>query len=132
MALNNDPTGHPDHKPVYRRGASETETDVNVGTTDNPVDMIDAGDYDSGPRNTGGAEAIAGEFETDDGNAFNVEIDWLDANEDVVATHDPPAAQGVTGSIEFAWRVRSDRWRLRVEDASGAAQNRIRGSANTH
>lgn len=117
---------------VYRKGGDESQTDINVGTASSPRDLIADGDYASGERNTGGSEAIAGEFSTDDGNSFNVEIDWIDEDGNVVETHDPNPGQDITGSFEFAWRIRSDRWELRVEDTSNAAQNNVHGSANVH
>lgn len=133
MALKNNPDARPDHKPVNRRGGTEEDTDVNMGTAASPVDIGSggSGNFDSGVRNTGGAEAIAGEFESDDNNNFKVEIDWIDSNDNVVKTHAPSATNGVT-DVEFSFRIRSDRWKLRVEDTSGANQNRVHGSANTH
>lgn len=118
-------------KQVHRRGGDESATDVNVGTVAEPRDLIADGDFSTGTRNTGGAEALAGEFVSTDSNAFNVLVDWLDADENVVHTHAPAPIQGVT-DVDFSLRVRSDRWQLRVEDASGAGQNRVRGSANVH
>lgn len=118
-------------KQVLRRGGPESEADINIGTASNPLDLDGgANDFDSGARNVGGSEAIAGEIISDDSANFNVLVDWLDANDNVVITHSPSAIQGVS-DVEFNLVSRSDRFKVRVEDASGG-QNRIHGSINSH
>lgn len=118
-------------KQVLRKGGAESEADINIGTAANPRDLNGgANDFASGPKNVGGSEAIAGEIISDDAAQFNVLVDWLDADDNVVATHNPPAIQGVT-DVQFNLVSRSDRFEVRVEDASGG-QNRIHGSINSH
>lgn len=118
-------------KQVIRRGGEEADADMNIGTASNPQDL-DGGsnDYDSGARNVGGSEAIAGQIVSDDSAQFNVHVDWLDADDNVVITHSPAALQGVT-DVDFTLVSRSDRFKVRVEDASGG-QNRVHGSINAH
>jgi len=148
--LSNIPTERPDHvtsisgdqgdpmnqepgsgKQVYRRGAGESQADIDIGAASSPRDL-DGGnnDFDSGAKNAGGAEALAGEITSDDSANFNVLVDWLDNDENVVITHDPASLQGVS-DVEFNLVMRSDRFKVRVEDTSGG-QNRIHGTVNSH
>lgn len=118
-------------KSVTRRGGTESEADINVGQAGAPRDLDGgANDFDSGPKNVGGSEAIAGQVISEDDATFNVEIDWLDSDENVVLTHNPSALQGVT-DVDFNVISRSDRFKVRIEDASGGTNN-VRGSINAH
>lgn len=151
MALKKPNTARPDHaglqagnqgdvmkqepvsgKSVIRRGAAENEADIDIGTSNNPRDLDGgANDFDSGARNAGGAEALVMQVTSDDNANFNIHVDWLDDDENVVITTSKSALQG-TNDVELAsLKMRSDRYKVRVEDASGG-QNRIHGSINAH
>jgi len=117
-------------KPVHRRGGDESQADIDVGTVASPVDLT-TGDFNSGQRNVGGAEALAGDLISDDTNTFTVEVDWLDDDNNVTRTYSPSALTDVT-EIQFNLIVRSDRFEVRVTDTSGGAQNNVHGSVNAH
>lgn len=117
-------------KPVFRRGADESNADIDMGTASSPFDLSDA-DFASGVRNTGGAEALAGEFTSDDSETFSVEVDWLNDDNEVVLTHTPSGLTDAT-DVDFNLIVRSDRFELRLTDTSGASQNNVHGTANAH
>lgn len=118
-------------KQVLRRGGPESEADIDIGTASSPVDL-DGGnnDFDSGAKNAGGAEALAGEITSDDGATFTVFVDWLNDSEEVVITHSPSGLTDVT-DVDFNLIMRSDRFKVRVEDTSGG-QNRVHGTMNAH
>lgn len=118
-------------KNVIRRGGTEAECDIDVATVAEPHDLIDDGNFESGMRVTGGAEALAGDLISADGATFTVEVDWLNEDGEVLRTHDPSALQDVT-ELDFNLIVRSDRFEVRVMDTSGGAQNNIHGSINAH
>lgn len=127
-AINQEPeTG----KQVYRRGASEAQADIDVGTSSSPRDLIADGDFNSDARNAGGAEALAGKFISDDGNTFSVKVDWLNDDDETVITHEPAALTDVT-DVEFNLIMRSDRFKVRIEDTSSAGQNNVHGTVNAH
>lgn len=117
-------------KAVHRRGADEANADIDIGTAASPRDLDADGDYESDNRNVGGAEALAGEVVSDDGATFTVYVDWLNDDNEVVITHSPSALTDVT-DVDFNLIVRSDRFKVRVEDTSGG-QNRIHGTINAH
>lgn len=119
-------------KQVYRKGGDADEADIDVGTEANPHDL-DGGsnDFSSDNKNAGGAGALVMQVESDDSASFNIHVDWLDDEENVVITTSKAALQGVTEVEKAALRMRSDRFRVRIEDASGG-QNRIHGSCNAH
>ena len=118
-------------KSIIRRGAGESNADIDVGTASSARDLIADGDFDSGAKNAGGAEALAGKFISDDSNTFSVFVDWLNDDDETVITSNPAALTDVT-DVEFNLIMRSDRFKLRVEDTSAAGQNNVHGSANAH
>lgn len=149
MGINRNPVGHTDNarqivgnqqdvldqepgsgKPVMRRGGPESEADIDVGTAASPIDLT-GGDFESGSKNAGGAEALGGKFISDDNNTFSVEIDWLDDDGNVAITSSPASLTDVT-DVEFNLVMRSDRFEVRLTDTSGGAQNNVHGTANAH
>lgn len=118
-------------KPVHRRGGTEEQCDIDVATASSPYDLIAEGDFESGMKNTGGAEALAGEIKSDDSNTFTVEVNWLNEDGEVLLTHSPAALVDAT-DLDFHLIVRSDRFEVCVTDTSGAGQNGIHGSVNAH
>lgn len=122
-------------KQIIRRGAASGEADIDVGNPTTPHDLIGNGDYDSGPKNAGGAEALAGLLNSLDDERFSVKIDWLNDEGDTTITSSPGALQNVDTSKEdlsFNLIMRSDRFKVRIVDESGAAQNEIVGTVNAH
>lgn len=116
-------------KQIQRKGAGSTEADIDIATADSPLDLA-GGDFESGQRSTGGAEALAGEIVSDDSATFTVFIDWLNDDGDVLITHNPAALTDVT-DVDFNLIIRSDHFEVRVTDTSGG-QNQINGSVNAH
>lgn len=116
-------------KQVYRRGAVEAQADIDIGTNASPHDL-NTSDFESGPKNAGGAEALAGEITSQDSATFSVKVDWLNDENEVIITHEPAGLTDVT-DVNFNLIMRSDRFELRVTDTSGG-QNRIHGTANAH
>lgn len=139
MALDPDPPERPDHaarepstgKGVVRRGAEAAESDIDIATKGSPRDLTssDEGTYESGQRDTGGAEAIGGHILDDNGNTFDVEIDWLDDEGNVLVTYAPSELTNVS-DVTFNIVARSDHFELRVKDNSGATS--VHGTANAH
>lgn len=117
-------------KQIQRKGAGAEEADIDIATSSSPHDLDADGDFETGQRSTGGAEALAGEIVSDDSATFSVFIDWLDDDGNVLITHNPAALTDVT-DVDFNIIVRSDHFELRVSDTSGG-QNRIHGTANCH
>lgn len=117
-------------KPVMRRGGDESNSDIDVGTTSSQVDLSN-GDFDSGTKNAGGAEALAGKLVSDSSETFSVEVKWLDDNENTTIKATPSALTDVT-DVEFNLIMRSDRFDVKVTDTSGNSPNNVHGSINAH
>lgn len=151
MALNRNPSiERPDHstvtvgnegdptaqepesgKNVTRKGASAEQADIDVAAVNEPYDLVAEGDYASGQRDTGGAEGIAGDIESADGNTFTVEIDWLSDDGEVLKTH-APSAMADAVNLDFNIVARSDHFEVRITDTSNAGSNGIHGTVNAH
>lgn len=125
------PYAQDDQKSINRMGAGAEDADVDIGTSSSPHDL-DSGNnnFSSGIRSVGGATELSGQIISDDNAQFNIKVDWVDDDGNVAITHAKPALQGVT-DVYFNIIMRSDRFKLRVEDASGG-QNRVHGSSNSH
>lgn len=118
-------------KAVFRRGAEEAQADIDIGSQSSPHDLIGDGDFTSGNRNTGGAEALAGFITSDDDRNFTITVTWNDSdNQSIISDSPDPLTQ--TSEVKFNLIVRSDRFDVTVTDESGAGQNNIRGSVNAH
>lgn len=115
-------------KGVYRKGAATEEADVDVGSVNEPLDLT-AGNFASGQKDTGGAEALAGHIIDDNGNLFNVEIDWMDEDGNVLVTDSRDTLNGVS-DVQFNLVIRSDHFEVRIEDNNGATA--VHGSVNAH
>lgn len=152
MVVNESPFEHPDDviptvgsqglrqrqeptsgKPINRLGAESAEADIDIGTSNNPTNIGSNGsEFQSGARSTGGAQELTGTVVSDQGNNFDIHIDWLDDNDNLLRTESPSAIQGVNNVDNFNIVTKSDRFELRITDVSGNATNEIHGSANAH
>lgn len=120
-------------KALFRLGGDSAESDIDIGSEANPVAIGSGGSaFESGQRQTGGATEVAITAVSKQRNPFNVEIDWLDENGNLLRKESPSALQG-TEDIEKATIIAvSDNFELRLADASGGATNEVYGSANAH
>lgn len=117
-------------KGIYRKGAATEEADLDIAAANDTLDLTgDDGPYESGQKSTGGAEALAGHIVSDDGNTFDVRIDWMADDGTVLVTEDRAALTNVS-DIQFNLVVRSDHFEVRLVDNTGAAQ--VHGSVNAH
>lgn len=116
---------------ITRRGNTSTESSVSLGTASSPFDLIAESDFESSIRDVGGVTAVSGKFESDDANTFSIFVDWVDEDDNVVITSNPSALTDVT-DVEFRLVARVGRFKLRVEDTSGASQNKVHGTAIAH
>lgn len=117
-------------KGIYRKGAEEAEADIDIATSSSPIDLTGAdGPFESGQRSTGGAEALAGHILDDNGNTFDVRVDWMDDQGNVLVTDDRSSLTGVS-DVKFNLVVRSDHFEVRVVDNGGATA--VHGTVNAH
>jgi hypothetical protein len=120
-------------KALFRLGGDAAESDIDIATASNPTNIgTDGSAFESGQRQTGGAREVAISAVSDDDAAFNVEIEWMDENGNVLRTEAPSALQGVTDINKATIIAVSDNFNLRLADASGNAQNNVYGTANSH
>jgi len=115
-------------KPIIRRGAGEANSDIDIGSVSNTIDLT-GGRFETDPRNAGGAEALALEIVDDSGGTFDVTVQWLTDDNSVAIEHTPPALTNVT-DLEANLIMRSDRFKLIVENNSSATQ--VHGTGNAH
>lgn len=89
-------------------------------------DLIADGDVVFGPRDFSGTDSVSGAVESDDSNNLRVDVEYLDANDNVVG---PGVQFGPDTVVEFVdIPHRFDRLRVTITDTSGAAQNNVTGS----
>lgn len=120
-------------KPINRLGGESAQSDVDIGTADEPVNIGTGGSkFESGTRDTGGAQELSGTVISDQSNTFNIKVEWQDDDGNSLREEAPSSLQGVTDVTEFNLIVKSDHFNLIVEDASGNATNEVHGSANAH
>lgn len=149
MALNTPRAGRPDHtkkivgntddvmhqesgtgKQVYRRGGTAEQADIDVGLKGSGIDVASA-TFDSGAKNAGGAEALAGRLSGATGSAFNVIVDWLNDNNEVTISRSDVAAQSTT-DIKFNFTMDSDRFKVRIQAISSVSSCKVNGTINAH
>jgi len=95
------------------------------------ADLVAEGGVTLGPVDIGGASALAGGVASDDGNPLAVTVEWLADDGSVLFTR----AFGGGSDTEVQLldvSVFSDRFQIRIEDDSGAAQNNVTGTFNAH
>jgi len=120
-------------KIVLRIGGDAGESDIDIGSASSPVNIGTGGsEFQSGQRSTGGAQELALTVVSASSATFDVNIDWMDENGNVLRTESPSAAQGVTDVEKLTIITVSDNFQLRITDASGNTTNNVHGSANAH
>lgn len=120
-------------KALFRLGGDSAESDIDIGTVNNPVNIgSDGSAFESGQRQTGGATEVALTAVSATGEPFNVEIEWMDEDGNVLRTEAPDALQGTTDVEKATIIAVSDNFQLRLTDASGNATNEVHGTANSH
>lgn len=120
------------------KAAPTSETDIAVDDGSGGFhDLIADGDFESAIKSVSGTGGCAIYIRTEDNEAFKVEMDLLDENDNVLRTIDDTDYNRLdsfvgaeNNRVLFTCPVYSERVRMRVTDESGGAQNRIRGAIN--
>lgn len=95
-------------------------------------DLIADGNFESDQRDISGTGVMSIFVESEDNEIMDIEVELLDADNNVLATIDGSRENELGGSQPVYGQVPvfGDKVRMRVLDASGASQNRIHGGAN--
>lgn len=95
------------------------------------ADLVAAGGVTFGPFGLQGVGEIAGGVNSTDNNGIEVAVDWLSGDDEVLFTRTFGGSD--TDRVQLLdVSVFSDRAQIRVEDASGAQQNNVRGTFHIH
>ncbi len=108
------------------------DVEVEIGTVDSPVNVGSNGStFESGTQRIKSATRLSGTITSDDSASINVTVEWLNSDGSVRREQSPPPLQSVAdGDVdEFTLNIKSNRFNLKVADASGSADNRVHGSA---
>lgn len=116
-------------KGLMRLGGDAAQADIDVGTAASPHDL-QSGDYESGDKDAGGAQYLAGKLKSAQDANFTVTVDWLDDDGNTTISSSPSALTD-TSDVEFNLLMRSDKFKVSITDTSGGA-NDLQGTINAH
>jgi len=115
-----------------RRALQQSPTQPTV--QDEPYyqhDLVVAGDITITGLNIDGTTTVIIKGSSSSSNTFNVNLDWVDANGNVLYQERPAASQGTT-SVDLNYNVASSYVDITITDTSGAANNVVSFAINAH
>lgn len=119
-------------KLITRVGVQQEDADFDVDT-----DLVANGDRVIGPVNIGGTAELEGGFISQDGEAFDVIVEFLsdpadDTTRTVLFSETFSATDSSPDLDLLNIGIRGERVRITVTDTSGAGQNVVTGTVNFH
>jgi hypothetical protein len=114
-------------KQVTRTGTTSAEGDYDIQSHDLSNEV-----YETGRAEIGGADIISGAIESEQDNNFNIILEWMDQDGNILYTEKPASAQGVSDHIIESITVKGDNVNIKMEDSAADGTNEITGTLNIH